>query len=215
MNLRERLPSCAPTPVTEQTVPVDQLSAAKADSTARIEDHDQDDTHSEASSSGLPPPIITGADYDAFMCAACVASIPILRRWAGTKGVMMVVRQDPGSAWNVLDGVSLPNDSERGGENGLVDMGQDCQTGEKRPHSRAGFDFSDAKRPRISNIDELSPADSSSQSCIAPPENSTAQRVFALVGSDDISQRIGHGDLFLTDGWRSRWCRCSSVSAML
>jgi E3 ubiquitin-protein ligase UBR7 len=39
--------------------------------------------------------------------------------------------------------------------------------------------------------------------CLAPPANPVAEKIF-----QDAS--LGAGDVFLTEGWRERWCRCDS-----
>lgn len=61
----------------------------------------------------------------------------------------------------------------------------------------------DTKRPRA----DTTP----SAPCLAPVVNPTAEKIFALSATGDFS--LGVGDIFLTQGWRDRWCRCDTVSA--
>lgn len=68
------------------------------------------------------------------------------------------------------------------------------------------------KRPRVSPAP--TPVASSSNSskppqCIAPPPHPLLSSILALAATGDTSR--GAGDVFLTDGWRARWCLCSSV----
>lgn len=195
LNLRERPPSREPTPV--GTLP-DVPSSAESAPT-----QDDDDIQSEASSSGLPPPLITDSDYETLICGSCVSSIPILKRWAGTKGIMMVVRDNPEAVWRILDG--SPDDRGTADEDILIDGEKQHLLGTKRPLSdTTAAEPSNSKKPR------LSPGSSSSASptCLEPPSNSIAQDIFD--DRRDSSQSIGYGDIFLTDNWRTRWCRCES-----
>jgi len=58
----------------------------------------------------------------------------------------------------------------------------------------------DTKRPRADTT--------SSPPCLAPVVNPTAEKIFALSVTGDFS--LGVGDIFLTQGWRERWCRCNT-----
>ncbi|KAA1472622.1 hypothetical protein DENSPDRAFT_838947 [Dentipellis sp. KUC8613] len=169
-----------------------------------------DDAHSEASSSGLPPPLITGDDYDALVCASCVARIPIVKRYAGTQGALMVVRDDPSAPWRILDGT--PAEDERAPvtasaadapatepKPAVPSSSTDTEVGSKRRLSSAAESTSETKRARVS------PAP-----CLAPPENPVAQRVWAAA-----DRAVGEGDVFLQEGWRARWCRCESCLPQL
>jgi E3 ubiquitin-protein ligase UBR7 len=152
-----------------------------------------DDASSDASSSGLPPPLIPGSKYESLVCASCVSKVPTLKKYAGTPGVMIVFREEENQPWKVLDGE----------ESVVVIMDEkaDAETGSKRSRSPTR-DEPDAKRTRVHS--ELGAV------CLAPRLNLAAQTVFNSLEQND--QRFGTGDLFLTDGFRARWCRCPSVS---
>ncbi|KAI0041484.1 hypothetical protein FA95DRAFT_1565342 [Auriscalpium vulgare] len=183
LNLRERPSSREPTP---------EPSAPSA------EDAEHEDARSDASSSGLPPPLITADDYDCLICASCVRSMPVLSRWAGTPGVLLVVRDGPDAVWRILDesrdSGDEPTDVTEENADGPV-------LGQKRPSSPSAAE-SDAKRPRVSPPPQTSPT-----SCLAPPRSALAEKIMSTTFKDAV---LGAGDIFLTDGWRSRWCRCES-----
>lgn len=209
LNLRERpvspVPSREPTPAA-QTHP-------------KQEEHpEDDDARSEASSSGLPPPLLGATAYDAFVCASCVQKIATLKRYAGTPGVLMVVRDKAEDAWRIEGSVS---DEDIKVEDVVVDADAasvkieqdgDALVGDKRPHPDDPADVPDAKRHRTSG--DGAPAESlalngASKICLAPRANSLAQRIL------DGATSLGAGDVFLTEDWRERWCQCYDVSAVI
>ncbi|GJE92444.1 zf-UBR domain-containing protein [Phanerochaete sordida] len=210
LNLRERPISRAPTPE----------PSAEAPSQAEGQELDDADAHSEASSSGLPPALITASMYDVLVCGACVAKIDTLRRYAGTPGVLMVVRDTLGDKWKII---GHPED-----QNAHVDIGAESKlvdgatAGDKRPLSPSVDETQQAKRPRTSSPGaESKPSTESSapaQPCLAPCPNPQAQEVLSAVkdgSSRESAVSLGAGDIFLTHGWRDRWCRCSSCSPSL
>ncbi|EIW75928.1 hypothetical protein CONPUDRAFT_146999 [Coniophora puteana RWD-64-598 SS2] len=88
---------------------VETASPSDGDQAEDAEDDDDD----AASVSSLPPALLTAEDFDAFVCASCVASIPALKRIAGTRGAPIVIRDEPSGAWHTLDDVS-PTRTPRG-----------------------------------------------------------------------------------------------------
>ena len=167
-----------------------------------------DDAASEASSSGLPPPLISADDYESFVCGGCVSRNPALKRWAGTHGVLMVGRDSPNHPWCRLEGPS--NRAE--GEDVQVDGDEPMvKLGMKRPSSSTDKDdIPDAKRHRSSSAaDHLQ----SATSCLAPPQNPLASKIVTELSSSELSTSLGAGDIFLTDGFRERWCHCNAVSS--
>lgn len=95
----------------------------------------------------------------------------------------------------------------------------DVRSGEKRPLSPGAsrMDAPDlesrAKRQRVDVDSEAKPSASEPcSSCLAPPIQPKAQHVLELISSEPPNYDLGAGDLFLTDSWRSRWCRCDTVS---
>ncbi|KAJ7883417.1 hypothetical protein B0H14DRAFT_3432873 [Mycena olivaceomarginata] len=140
-----------------------------------------DDAASDASSSGLPPPLITSEDYDAFVCRACVAAIPTLRRLVGTPGAITVVRADINAPWTRLgDGPSLADaDADV-----IVDSAEaSASTGAKRTASPSLPDAHAAKRARTE-----SSGSSSAKPCLAPPPR--AARASRL--HQHRADRLGH-----------------------
>jgi E3 ubiquitin-protein ligase UBR7 len=161
---------------------------------------DDDDAASETSDSGLPPPLISGDDYESFICGSCVSKIDTLRRWAGTKGIMMVVRDNASAPWKILD--NSRDDEE---DVDLVEETTCTAAGTKRPLALSAVDVPEAKRPRS--------CAETSTSCLSPHPNVVAQNILARCSSVDKDSSLGTGDVFLTGGWRERWCRCKSVSS--
>ena len=182
-----------------------------------------DDGASDASSSGLPPPLISADDYDALMCSACVRKISAARRIAGTPGVLMVVRSSADEPWCVIgrseSGENAPPvdvvAEEAKTENGASDS---AATGEKRGRSASVAEGPDAKRVRVSpEGDEKGVA-----LCLAPRANSQVQHLLdrldasksqdtTLDGDKTSPVYLGAGDVFFTEGWRNRWCSCMRV----
>lgn len=190
---------------------------------------DADDSRSNASSSGVPPPLISADDYESLVCRSCVLSIPILRRWAGTPGVLMVTRQSVGDTWQAIGGVSPSEEHDVDVDVGVAAVpmpGSDTATDTKRRRSASPTARQDlvedasstSKRPRT---DE---PPSNSSECIAPPLNGRAQALLdsaalaeskSELNTETNHSSLGAGDIFLTDGFRDRWCRCSDCTAQL
>jgi E3 ubiquitin-protein ligase UBR7 len=210
---------------------------AEENGTAQV---DQDgDSLSDASSSGLPPPLITAEDYDVLVCRKCVLQIPILQAWAGTPGVIMVVRDGPESSWEVI-GVLQEGDL-------VINVGPEAE--EKIP-ARSEASDPDHAHPHVTTqslTDDTSPSqpdpdtvqgkkrslvnsssfsdgpcvkrsrtsgtsvDTPQRVCLVPAVHPFAQAVFAQGGV----QTLGVGDIFLSGDWRKRWCSCDSCLSEL
>ncbi|KII85393.1 hypothetical protein PLICRDRAFT_68097, partial [Plicaturopsis crispa FD-325 SS-3] len=151
-----------------------------------------DDAASEASTSDLPPPLLSADDYNAFVCGACVCKIDTLKRYAGTEGAVMVSRVDTSSLWTVLGASSKTDDSVEVAEVG---------TKRSRSPSPSASGQHEHKKRRVS------PSASTSETrCLAPPINPAARTILDANGTSDL----GAGDVFLSEGWRERWCRCAN-----
>lgn len=186
-NLREPPSSREPSPVTAE---------------------EADDAASEASSSGLPPPLLSGTDYESFICATCVFDKEHLQKWAGTPGAIIVTRQSLSEPWHLEQGFSR-------GESVKVEIEQTPDTPmtrSKRPLSPSDHS-PESKRIRTS-YDTIEPT---SRTCLAPPSNPIASRIFAggLKAALDPSTSLGTGDIFFTEGFRDRWCRCDTCLPLL
>ncbi|TDL20271.1 hypothetical protein BD410DRAFT_791045 [Rickenella mellea] len=193
LNLRERPPSRAPSPAAE--VPTEENLSVER------EDNIVEDNRSDASSSSLPPPLIKDSDYDTMFCRSCVVASPILRRWAGTKGALMVTRNKDHRPWKILDGET----------EFAEDL--DVTVGSKRQGSSAEADgLPQAKKARVESFDS---SISGYSVCLAPPIQPQAQEILSLVQSSPPNYTLGAGDVFFTEGWRERWCRCSSCQTAM
>ncbi|PPQ88175.1 hypothetical protein CVT25_005140 [Psilocybe cyanescens] len=164
------------------------------------------DAASETSSSGLPPPLITGDEYESFVCGACVSRNPTLKRWAGTCGAMMVVRDTPSDPWSRLNG-----SSKVGAELIQIDDPQSAVLGIKRPLSPSAGEGPETKRVKNS-LDETV---TSTPSCLAPDPEPLAQKIFGALESRDPTPSLGAGDVFFTLGFKERWCQCDLCLASL
>ncbi|KAF9451597.1 hypothetical protein P691DRAFT_699086 [Macrolepiota fuliginosa MF-IS2] len=169
---------------------------------------EEDDVASEASSSGLPPPLISGNDYESFVCAACAFDHKIFQQWAGTPGAIIVVRDGVNAPWRLEQG--LPHD-------GITPLEVDVSlttpmTGAKRPLSPSDHS-PESKRIRTSyGTPELMRT-----ACLAPPSNSAASQIFAggIRAALDQATSLGTGDIFFKEGFRNRWCRCATCLPLL
>ncbi|KAH9067928.1 hypothetical protein EDB87DRAFT_1586233 [Lactarius vividus] len=217
LNLRARPPSRHPS----------QEPSNGDDEAVEVEQNDT--PRSDASSSGLPLPLITAEDYDTLICRSCVSKIPILQAWAGTPGIAMVVREDPDSSWNVLG--ALPTDDPIGEPSQEAEsdiptvsvQAPDPERAHTPTRSLSGDDSSSSSNtdaiqgkkrtlPRPPSIGGPSAkrsrafGPSSQKLCQKPTPNSFSQTVFA----QDGARTLGEGDIFLSGDWRKRWCLCDS-----
>ncbi|KDR79109.1 hypothetical protein GALMADRAFT_1222886 [Galerina marginata CBS 339.88] len=190
-NLREKPSSRENSPHIQQDEPITDQSTGNETG---------EDAASEVSSSGLPPPLISGDEYESFICGACVSRNPTLVRWAGTYGAMMVVRDSPAEPWRRLNG------SRQETEELIQIEGPQMASklGIKRPLSPSAVDRPEAKRAKASSDEQIS----SSTACLAPPQELLAQKVLSSLDSADAESFLGAGDLFLTLGFKERWCQC-------
>ncbi|QRW21085.1 hypothetical protein RhiXN_06074 [Rhizoctonia solani] len=160
------------------------------------QDGNEQDAESVYSSASLPPALLPGDSYETLICGSCVGKIPTVKRYAGTKGFRMVVPAE-------------------GGVEGFRILGEEWD--EERRASDAGADEQASKRPRAEDpnptpTDTPSSFNDTSAStpddpipptrCTAPPINSLAQTFLA--------DPTAYGDVFLSAGWRERWCRCET-----
>ncbi|KAF8600969.1 hypothetical protein BDV93DRAFT_400053, partial [Ceratobasidium sp. AG-I] len=201
LNLRERVP---PHP-----------STALNPSPALETPDDGSDHTSVYSDTDLPPALLPGDSYDALICGSCVVQNPTLVRYAGTPGVRMVVPAPSGEGFVVIgDDIKEEVEVDVGG-------GGDEMLGAVGTKRRAEDDDVNppTKRPRASpnpGDDSSKPSASTSAStCLAPPINEAAQNVFNALKASTSDSKLGHGDIFLSAGWRDRWCHCSSCYAPL
>lgn len=159
---------------------------------------DVDDCASEASSSGLPPPLITADQYEALICRSCVLKIPILWGYAGTSDALVAIRKSCEDPWVVVGGASDVD----------FDVEIDVEAGVKR--SRAVLEDEPAsKRMKLDEGDANDGSSASLSHCLAPKPNEEIQSLLQRVEKGD--HELFAGDLFLTDDFRERWCKCSSV----
>ncbi|SRR5258707_1184609 len=218
LNLRTRPPSRPPSPE-----PVAEENG--------VTQMDQDgDSRSDVSSSGLPPPLITAEDYDALVCRKCVTQIPILQAWAGTPGVIMVVRDGLESSWKVIGVLqegdlivdvgpgaedNIPTHSETSDPDTQTHIATQSISGGTSPPQPDPDTLQGRKRSLvISNPSSDGPSvkrSRTSGTCLAPAAHPFAQVVFAQSGA----QTLGAGDIFLSGDWRKRWCSCDSCLSEL
>ncbi|KAG8974334.1 hypothetical protein FRC05_007640 [Tulasnella sp. 425] len=244
LNLRgtavSRTPKSSPTKATavrmrSSPLPIPPSSEPSSEPDYATEDEDYED-EDDADETLLIPP----SGYDTFICGACVLKMPAVRRWAGTPGCRMIIRSEaretaqPSKAvdfrgWEVLgehiEGSSADTPAAEGSTR-------------KRSASPAPGESSSeppAKKSRLDESASTSSVPSKTTPCKAPVPNGIAQQVFerlerrkrrqkeeasdaGLLIVDDAEGSFeveGEGDLFLSDGWRERWCRCDDCLARL
>jgi E3 ubiquitin-protein ligase UBR7 len=165
-----------------------------------------EDGASDASSSGFPPPLISGDEYECFVCGHCVSKNATLRGYAGSPGIMMVVRDDLDSPWRRLG-------DERPAADESIDVATSSgvsTVGSKRAHSPSDSSSPNPKRARGTS----QASTRSSCLCLAPKPNSLAQNIIA--NRDTVPETsLGTGDVFLKENFRDHWCRCASVGILV
>ncbi|KAH6904273.1 hypothetical protein BKA70DRAFT_1373615 [Coprinopsis sp. MPI-PUGE-AT-0042] len=214
-NLRERPSSRAPTPSPgahrERSATAPASTHASGDGPG--ENHEDDDADSEASFSGLPPPLVRASDYDSFVCGHCVRKIPILMKYAGTPGAIMVVRDSPSSEWRRIGDCTSGNEEHKEAKVDIdaddVAAGSSVGLKRKLDEELNSEDAREQKRPRKPSES----ANSAIPPCLAPIPNPIAAQIFQQQHDDGHGH--GAGDLFLTDGFRERWCRCEDCRGSL
>ncbi|CAK5262231.1 unnamed protein product, partial [Mycena citricolor] len=172
----------------DETSPEPEPEPGTAASEAEVERAgiaETDDAASEASSSGLPPPLITASEYESFVCRTCVSRIPALKLIVGTLGAIAVVRDSPEASWRKL---GVPDDDAAAVSNPAKRAAGE-EEGEKV-----------IKRARADSSGASSSTTTTATICRAPQTE---------LDVDDPA--LCSGDVFLTDGFRERWCRCDSV----
>jgi len=147
----------------------------------------------------------------------------MLRKWAGQRGFMMVVRNRGAEGWRTLDGVDVEAQATTEvAASGVHVSTNGVTAGQKRPRQETDDDASiepPTKKPHT----EPSSSGSTATSCNIPPPNPIALAIFAeldRIASTGTALPEGGppavestGDVFLTQGWRERWCKCSNVSS--
>ena len=109
----------------------------------------------------------------------------------------MVVRDDENSPWKKHE--ACPSDKSPVQDDNTGSLSRSvpcdpCPASEERA----------AKRRKVSDT---------TSTCLAPPISLIAKAIFEC-DSTTIGSTLGAGDIFLTDGWRQRWCRCDKVSRL-
>ncbi|KAG8935196.1 hypothetical protein FRC01_007429 [Tulasnella sp. 417] len=236
-----RTPKASPTKATAVRLRSSPLPVPTSEPSSEpdyaTEDEDYED-EDEADETLLIPP----STYDTFLCGGCVLKMPAVKRWAGTPGSRIIVRKEgkggavtatPSKAvdfrgWEVLGLIEGPSSNPAAAE------------GSTRKRSASPIPTSSSSEPpaKKSRLDESAPsssAPSQAMPCKAPIPNEIAQKVYERLEkrkkrqeeeSGDAGMLVveepegsfeveGEGDMFLSDGWRERWCRCDSCIAAL
>ncbi|KAG8678634.1 hypothetical protein FRC08_017624, partial [Ceratobasidium sp. 394] len=192
----------------------------------KTEDPNDDDASSTTSDPDIPPALIQGDTYDALICGRCVLRNTTVRRYAGTVGVRMVLPCE--GAWRVIggeDGVGVGGEVDVGGAV-KVEVGKVKTEGGATDVSE-GQSAIGTKRRATETKDDPDPPTKRARpgqsvpgsNCLAPPINDEAQNVLDDLEKLDIKSEDAKpegpgprqralGDVFLSPGWRERWCRC-------
>ena len=137
----------------------------------------------------------------------------------------MVVRASEDESWRVIGkesdepkeaSIDVVGEGDQN-ENDMAAAPDSRVTGGKRERSPVGGQEPEAKRARVS------PEPGPPSECLAPPQDPRIARVLSTLdsgvphneGANGDSQNavkyLGAGDVFLTEGWRDRWCHCKDV----
>ena len=186
----------------------------------RFWDYENDDDEQDPD---IPPALVPASKYDALICGECVRVNPMLRKWAGQEEFMMVIRNRGAEGWRILNGI----EGQATVEVAASDVSTATATtgvaaGQKRSREETDDDATiepPTKKPHIE-----SSSTNTATGCKIPPPNPIALAIFAELDRIALSTGLAHpggepvaiestGDMFLTQGWRERWCKCSNVSS--
>ncbi|KZO90817.1 hypothetical protein CALVIDRAFT_558499 [Calocera viscosa TUFC12733] len=167
-----------------------------------------DDAASDVSD--LPQALLSEDEYDSLICADCVRKSELLQRWAGTTGVKVVAREKD-QEWRVMPPGGPANEDV---DDETVDVGgseltsveaHPAKSEESVKANEEGAGGSGTKRP-LDAAEEERPTKKPRSLCHAPSQSPISKRVF---NPDDKTPALeSAGDVFLLEGWRSRWCQC-------
>lgn len=189
----------------------------------------QDDVEDESDDedNSLPRALLPGSSYHSFICGACVVKSKVLSQYAGTRGVRMVAKRSDAkeTQWEIY-GEDIPEEEED--VNVDVDgpgvIGSIAIAPLSGQSTQQNGDTSQLGKRALSSRDV--PPDPASpprkrvraSGCTAPKPDPQAQRVLAMLRDPPTEPAVaspgmsaGAGDIFLSYGWRDRWCRCDSV----
>ncbi|KAJ9098887.1 hypothetical protein QFC19_006226 [Naganishia cerealis] len=154
--------------------------------------------------------LLPSSAYAHLICSACILSRPLLRRYAGTAGWMMLVPSDRANdttaewaqRWNVI-----------GRKEVVITESNDVagSIGEKRKDPPVSLESHDAKRLKHDSSD-IPTTTVASTKCAAPPQNPIAQHVITALldtsADDSITPLDPKADVFLLEGAREAICNC-------
>jgi len=119
---------------------------------------------------------------------------------------MLVVRDNPGSPWRRVSGPPEAKEVLQ-----IDDSQAPSISGIKRPLSPSALDGPETKRAKGS-----SPTPHlATPLCLAPPQHPLATTIMSNLNRSDPEASLGAGDIFLSLGFRDRWCHCNSVCPLL
>lgn len=125
--------------------------------------------------------------------------MPILRKYAGTSNALAVIRKSSEDAWTAIGGTL--------GMDAGVDI--EVETGAKRSRSASEDGEPVSKRMKLDEANAGNGTGTQASPCLAP--NPTQEVLSLLQSVEKGDYELFAGDLFLTDDFRERWCKCSSV----
>ena len=125
--------------------------------------------------------------------------MPVLWNYAGTSGALAVIKRSGGGAWKV---VGEPSNTD-------PDVDIDIEAGAKRSRPSSGDNIPAPKRVRLDEDTVQNGTSSCALPCMAPNSSQETQSLLQRVAEGDYE--LFSGDLFLTNDFREKWCKCPSV----
>lgn len=110
-----------------------------------------------------------------------------------------MIRKSSKDLWTVIGGAADVD----------ADAEIDIEAGAKRSRATSEDGEPASKRMRLDQDDVKDGPSSSVSPCLAPKPSEEIQSLLHRVEEGDYE--LFAGDLFLTDDFRDRWCKCSSV----
>lgn len=122
-------------------------------------------------------------------------------------GAKMVVKDNASDPWKVIDGIE--DEVNVDVTNPVISAAESSTTGTKRNIDSSPGREPYTKKQRTGGSSET--RRNNDDTCLAPLPVAKSQEILATVSNTPPNYENGAGDIFLTEDWRSRWCRCSSV----
>ncbi|KAF8306059.1 hypothetical protein DL93DRAFT_2028668, partial [Clavulina sp. PMI_390] len=163
-----------------------------------------------------PNLLLKPSQYESLICGACVRKHELLHRWAGAPGVRMLIWK-ASAAPEASSPNLLPGKWEIGGSDANEPQSEEVDVDITSNEAESSLVH---PTPELSTTDTVTlkrPRSPSPVTCTAPYADALFVKAIAssskgpYLASRGITLGDGDSDadMFLSSGWRDRWCRCA------